>query len=51
MSWILDEQIYNIDRKCWENRIQEFETKEAAEQFGSDRFLSGITKYYEVYHS
>ena len=51
MSWILEESIYNIDRKCWQNIIHEFETKEAAEEFGVNNFLSGITKHYEVYHS
>lgn len=51
MSWILEEQIYNKDRKCWENSMCEFETKEAAEEFGANNLLLGITKHYEVYHS
>ena len=51
MSYILEEQIYNIDRKCWQNITHEFNTMEEAESEGMKNFLAGITKYYEVYHS
>lgn len=50
MSWILEEVI-NEDHECWYHKYYEFETKEAAEQFGAKNLLSGISKHYEVYHS
>ena len=51
MSWILEESIYNRDRKCWEHPTHEFNTMEEAESEGVKNLLAGITKYYEIYHS
>lgn len=51
MSYILEEQIYNIDRKCWQNVTHEFNTMEEAESEGLKNLLAGITRYYEVFHS
>lgn len=51
MSYILEEQIYNKERKCWENSTREYRTMKEAESEGVKNLLAGITKYYEVYHS
>lgn len=51
MSWILEEIIKEDDPECWHHKYYEFETKEAAEEFGVNNLITGITKHFVVYHS
>ena len=51
MSYILEEQIYNKDRKCWQIATREFKTMEEAASEGAKDHLAGINIYYEIYHS